>query len=243
LAWLVAALLLPTGLVWLLGLLLPSGRAMRRVERAFLRLALLVGGLRTRVRGTEHVSGAQRFVIVSNHASYADIAALDAMLPLDFLYVAKREVLGWPLIGLYIRKAGHLTVERFDTRESAADADKLKQAVQAGHSVLVFPEGTFTAASGLRPFRLGAFKAAAEAGIAVLPVVLRGTRRVLPDGVWVPRRGPLDLEILPPIHAEGAEWREVVGLRDRVAQAIAERCGEPRLDMLAGAPPVRPAGP
>jgi 1-acyl-sn-glycerol-3-phosphate acyltransferase len=102
--------------------------------------------------------------------------------------------------------------------------------------VLVFPEGTFTGSAGLRPFRLGAFKTAAETGTPVVPLALRGTRRVLRDGEWLPHPRPIELRILPPLSASGSEWRQVVELRDRVAERVAEQCGEPRLDLVAGGP-------
>jgi 1-acyl-sn-glycerol-3-phosphate acyltransferase len=239
-AYLGAVLALPTLGVWLLGRMCPPGRTMRALERGFVRLAMRLSGCRASVSGTEHLSGPGPFVLACNHASYADVAALLALLPRQFLFVAKREVLAWPLIGLFVRKSRHLTVERFDTRDSAAGAEKMAQAIREGHSVLVFPEGTFTGAAGLRPFRLGAFKTAVETGTPVVPLALRGTRRVLRDGEWLPRPHRIELQILPPLRADGGEWREVIALRDRVAAAVAEHCGEPRLDLVAGGPP-RPA--
>jgi 1-acyl-sn-glycerol-3-phosphate acyltransferase len=239
-AYLGLILALPTAAVWLLGLVLPAGRVMRALERGFLRLVVRVSGCRASVSGTENLAGPGPFVLACNHASYADVAALLALMPRQFLFVAKREVLAWPLVGLFVRKSHHLTVERFDIKDSAADAEKMAHAIREGHSVLVFPEGTFTGAAGLRPFRLGAFKTAVETGTPVVPLALRGTRRVLRDGDWLPRPHRIELQILPPLRAGGSEWREVIELRDRVAAAVAEHCGEPRLDLVAGGP-QRPA--
>lgn len=229
--------MLPAALaLWILGLALPAGPAMRALERAFCRLAVWLAGCRVSVTGAENLAAPGPFVLACNHASYADIPALLALLPRDFLFVAKREVLSWPLVGLFVRKSRHLTVERFDTKESAAAADKLAMAIRAGHSVLVFPEGTFTSAAGLRPFRMGAFKTAAETGTPVVPLALRGTRRVLRDGEWIPRPHSIELRILPPLAASGTDWRQVVELRDRARDAVAEHCGELRLDLVAGGP-------
>ena len=102
--------------------------------------------------------------------------------------------------------------------------------------MVVFPEGTFTRTTGLRPFRLGAFKTAVETGTPVVPVAIRGTRAVLRDKTWIPRPGPIAFEIGAPIAPAGSEWRDVVALRDQVADYVAERCGEPRLDIVAGGP-------
>src|SRR6185295_9351505 len=152
----------------------------------------------------------------------------------------KREALAYPVVGTYVKRAGHLTVDRVDAQQSVADAEATARALAAGEAILFFPEGTFTAATGLRPFRLGAFKTAAEAGVPVVPMALRGTRQVLRgDSPW-PHPGRVHLWIGPPIQPEGTDWSAIVGLRDRVAEAIAAHCGEPRLDLVA-AGPERPA--
>ena len=117
-----------------------------------------------------------------------------------------------------------------------ADAGRVARALEEGDSVLFFPEGTFTGTAGLRPFRLGAFQAAARAGAAVVPLALQGTRAVLPEATWLPRPRTIRLWIGAPLVAEGEGWRAVVALRDRVADAIAAHCGEPRLDLVPGGP-------
>ena len=84
-----------------------------------------------------------------------------------------------------------------------ADAERLADVVRRGRSLAVFPEGTFVARPGLLPFHLGAFMAAARAGVPVLPVVIRGHRELLPAGRWWPRRAALAVEILAPIQPPG----------------------------------------
>jgi fatty-acyl-CoA synthase len=230
----VALLLVPP--FCLAAAVLPGRRAALALQRAGSRLLLRAAGCRLEVEGAAHLRAPRPLVLASNHASYVDVAALLALLPMDFLFVAKKEVLSWPLFRMIVRKGGHVTVDRWDARQGVADAGKVAQALEAGDSVLFFPEGTFTAAAGLRPFRLGAFQAASQAGAAVVPLALQGTRAVLADKTWIPRPRTIRLWIGPPVVAEGEGWRAVVALRDRVAEAIAARCGEPRLDLVAGGP-------
>jgi len=184
----------------------------------------------------ENLSSPGPFVLASNHASYADVAVLMALVPADFLFVAKHEIQGWPLIGLYVRKAGHLLVDRWDFRQGVEDAGRVARAIEDGATVVFFPEGTFTADAGLRPFRLGAFKIAVDTGAPVIPLSLQGTRGVLREGWWLPRPGTIRLWVGPPVLPQGDGWRAVVDLRDRVADAIAAHCGEPRLDLVAAGP-------
>jgi 1-acyl-sn-glycerol-3-phosphate acyltransferase len=232
-----AAVLVPAALVvWLLALLLPA-KAIRRLEAAAAGGALRILGCQLRVEGAENMPARGPLLLASNHASYADVPALLALLPRRALFLAKREVLSWPVVGTFVRKRRHLTVDRWDLKSSVADAGRVARVLEEGEAVLVFPEGTFTAATGLRPFRLGAFKTAVETGVPIVPLALRGTRQVLRGGQWLPRPHAIELWIGAPIAPEGDGFRAVVALRDQVAAAIAAHCGEPVLDMVAGGPP------
>jgi fatty-acyl-CoA synthase len=235
-AWL--ALVLPAVLLpaWLVVALVPSRRLAFVTSRIGTGLVLRLAGCSLAVEGLERLPGSGPLVLAANHASYADVAALIALLPLDLLFVAKRETLRYPLIGTFVRRAGHPTVDRWDARQSLADTDLATRALAAGEVVVFFPEGTFAAATGLRPFRLGAFKAAADAGARVVPVALRGTRQVLRANEWLPRPGPIRVVIAEPASPSGADLPSLVRLRDTVAEAIAARCGEPRLDLVAAGP-------
>jgi 1-acyl-sn-glycerol-3-phosphate acyltransferase len=235
-AYLAVALVPPLLLAWLLVELLPGRKPALALERAFFRLMFFIAGFRLRVHGLEHLRGPGPRILACNHASYADIPVLLALVPRDFLFVAKKEIASWPLVGAFVRRAGHLTVDRWDAPQSINDAASLARAIEDGWSVLVFPEGTFTAAAGLRPFRLGAFAAAVQTGAPVVPLALSGTRRVLRDGDWLPRPGPIELWAGLPMSPAGEGFRAVLELRDRVADAIAARCQEPRLDLVAGGP-------
>ena len=146
--------------------------------------------------------------------------------------MAKRELLRWPLVGRVIRKVGHLTVERIRTSQSVADADRVTEALKSGTSVLVFPEGTFIRSPGILPFRLGAFKAAMETGSPVIPVVLFGTRDVLPADRYLPQPGPLTVLIGAPFRPAGSGWPDMVRLRDETRNWIAQRSGEPELERV-----------
>src|SRR6185437_15718207 len=119
--------------------------------------------------------------------------------------------------------------ERFDVQKSAEHADELVGAVRGGQSLIVFPEGTLLRHAGLMPFRTGAFQAAAQAGVPVVPVALRGVRSVLRDETWYLRRSPISVTIAPPISPRGGDWNAAVKLRDQVRAQILKHCGEPDL--------------
>jgi 1-acyl-sn-glycerol-3-phosphate acyltransferase len=221
--------------IWLLALVVPWRRVLARAVRLGSRFYILMSGCRLQVRGLDHLREGEHapYILVSNHASYLDPLPLLAVLPLDYAFAVKREAASWPVLGTFIRRLGHLPVERDHPRASAASAESLSDALRKGRSVFFFPEGTFTHATGLRPFKLGAFKLAVELGRSVVPLALKGTRRWLRDGNWLPRRSDLEIIIGAPIYPGSPSLSEVVRLRDEAARAIQEHVGEPRLDLVA----------
>jgi 1-acyl-sn-glycerol-3-phosphate acyltransferase len=217
----------------LAAVLVLSGRPLRWLTHHCARMLLRLVSRRVEVVGLDNLPARRPLLLACNHTSYLDVVVLTALLPVDVVFVAKQEVRTWPLVGRLVRRSGHPTVDRSDSQQSVADAAGIQETIAGGQNVLFFPEGTFTPAAGLRPFRLGTFKAAVEAGLPVVPVALQGLRSVLRPGSWRLRPPCPRLEIAPPVAATGADWRAIVDLRERVADAIAARCGEPRLDLVA----------
>jgi 1-acyl-sn-glycerol-3-phosphate acyltransferase len=219
--------------VWATVALLPSRRLAFTLGRLGTRVGLGLMGCRLSAEGLERIPRRGAVVFACNHASYTDVFALVALLPRDVLFVAKKEVLCYPIIRTFVRRLDYPTVDRLDFQRSLADAERATGALGEGEAVVFFPEGTFVAATGLRPFRLGAFKAAVDAGVPVVPLALRGTRQVLRGNGPLPRPGPIRLFVGEPVSPEGEGLSSLVGFRDRVAEVIAAHCGEPRLDVVA----------
>ena len=91
---------------------------------------------------------------------------------------------------------------------------------------MIFPEGTFVRGPGLLPFRLGAFRAAVDAGRPIVPVAIAGTRHVLPDGTWLFRHGRITVTIGAPLQPQATDWPEMVRLRREALEHIVRECGE-----------------
>ena len=223
-----ALLLLPT---WLFVLVSRSREISARVTTAALRVYVKVAGWRVRVDGQEHLRENVPRMIVANHTSYADIVVLMAALGTDYHFVAKAEVMSMPFFRTFLRKLGHFSFHRQNPRERLHQAEQIENALRRGESVFVFPEGTFTAQAGVRPFHLGAFKAAIAAQREIVPIALDGTRRVLRDGTWLPRPGAIRITICPPIPPprSAEDWQEIVRVRDAAREIIANFAHEPLL--------------
>jgi 1-acyl-sn-glycerol-3-phosphate acyltransferase len=219
-------------ILWIVLRVAPAGRPAARAMTRWSRFVLALGGLSPRVSGVEHLQAAGPAMLVANHASYIDAVVLMAALPADFRFVAKRRLASYPVIGMVIRRAGHVTVERADQSGRLAGADAIAEALARGTSVFTFPEGTFFRPPGVLPFRLGAFRAAVDAGRPVVPIALRGTRAVLPDESWLLRRGPIDVVVGSALTVEASGWAEMVRLRDLARAEIARHVGEPPVERV-----------
>ena len=205
--------------------LLPGLERRRRWVSASARMPFTFTGVPVDVSGLDKLPVGD-CVVVANHASYLDGVLLQAYLPPHFSYVIKREVRDLPVMGFLLKRIGSKFVDRFDASASARDARHLLKAARGGESLAFFPEGTFIAEPGLGRFRPGAFAAATRAGIPLVPVVISGSRHMLPAETVLPRYGRLRIDILDPIDESEPAWgnnRELAALaRERILTVLDE---------------------
>ncbi len=174
-------------------------------------------------------------ILVANHASYVDGPVLILALGRSFRFVAKVELLQSMVPRVFLSRIGTVFVERLEREKSMTDAQKLKDKTRVGHALLFFPEGTFTRVAGVLPFHMGAFVAAAEAGVPVVPIAVRGTRSILRDSSGFPRRGAVAVVIGAPLDPKALDapddtWSAAIRLRDAARAHILRYCGEPDLE-------------
>jgi 1-acyl-sn-glycerol-3-phosphate acyltransferase len=208
-----------------LALLVPKLAWRRSVTSALARVALLVLGLRVSVEGLDNLPDGS-CIVVANHASYLDGIVLKAMLPPRFSFVIKREASRMPVAGLLMRRIGSEFVDRHSEGGRQRDARRVIRRAEQGHSLVFFPEGTFDEVPGLKRFHIGAFAAAVRGGMPVVPVIIHGARRALPNRAVIVRPGRIVVEILPALRSEGTD-ADV--LRDETRRLILSRLDEPDL--------------
>jgi 1-acyl-sn-glycerol-3-phosphate acyltransferase len=218
-------------LAWFAVMALPRPASRWSAVRAIARCALLALGTPVSLSGVERIPK-NNAMLVFNHSSYMDVVVLAATLPGEPAFVAKKELAAQVFAGPFTRRLGTHFVERRKFGEGVADANALIAAARQGRNIIFFPEGTFTRRAALSEFYLGAFKVAAEAGMPILPGILRGTRSMLRGEQCFPRRVPLSVEIEEPVKPASADFASVVALRHKVRQVILAKCGEPDLDEL-----------
>ena len=178
-------------------------------------LGLALGGIQLNVMGEENLWKARPAVFVFNHQSPLDLVIGVALMRRDATGVVKKEVedmLGW---GQFLKFVDAAFVDRADpekARQALAPAvEKLKQGLSLG----ICPEGTRSYSPKLGAFKKGAFHMAMQAGVPMVPVVLRNAGEVMHRDAAYMRPGVVDVRVLPPVDTRG--WA-----RQTIDQHVAE---------------------
>jgi len=140
----------------------PRVRFRRWILRSWGSVFLAVVGARVEVIGKPPEPP---FVLVANHLGYLDIPLLASRA--GGVFVAKREIAGWPLIGLLVRGVGTVFVDRGLRRDIPRALGKIEKVLDEGDGVILFPEGTSTPGDEVAPFRPSLLEAPARGGLAV----------------------------------------------------------------------------
>lgn len=161
-------------------------------------LPLALAGVSLNVIGEEHLWSHRPAVFVANHQSSLDPVVVGALLKKDFTVVAKKEARFDPraLVGGLLLDPVY--IDRANSAQARASLAPVVDRIREGTSLMIFPEGTRSATPVLGPFRKGAFHIAIEAGVPIVPIVLRNTGELLRKHSLVIHPGRIDVVVLPP---------------------------------------------
>jgi len=183
---------------------------------------------RLRVEGRQHLPWRGAAVLVSNHASLADILVLFGLWR-PFKWVSKASNFAIPFIGWNMRLNRYVPLVRGDKDSIARMVQTCEEWLERGVPVLLFPEGTRSPDGEVRAFKDGAFRMAIDRQVPLIPIALSGTGDVLPKHGWVMRgTARCRVRVLPPVDPR-TFGGDVSALREHVRGLIvAEKA---RLDL------------
>jgi len=204
----------------------------RRLAVRAIKSIARVCGFRIYVKGVEHLDDARSYVLVPNHTSPLDIAAVLVARP-DAQFVAAAGLFRIPLLGAAMRALGTVPIERNDHERARERVAELGNAVD-DRELVVFAEGGIAPTDELLPFKTGAFVIAITRGVPVVPIAISGAHWILPHhGRLRARPGTLRIEILAPVPTGGVTVDDRHSLAERVRDAI--------IDSLPGSTVAAPA--
>jgi WS/DGAT/MGAT family acyltransferase len=161
-------------------------------------LGSVLAGVRLDICGAEHLA-ARPAVFLFNHQSQLDVLILAKLLRGGFTGVAKKELANRPGFGLMFRLADVAFVDRSDTAQARKALESAVQKLRDGISLVIAPEGTRSVTPALGPFKKGAFHVAMQAGVPIVPIVIRNSGELMWRGASTIRAGSVQIAVLPPI--------------------------------------------
>ena len=190
----------PIGLF--VGIVLRSTDGLYRLGHGGVRLGLALAGIRWKVAGREHLPR-HAAVYCSNHESNVDPAVLFKALHPQLHVLYKAELHRFPIMGTVFDVGGFVPIDRGDRDKAMASIARGAAALRAGHSFLIFPEGTRSRTGHLLPFKKGGFIMAIQAQAPIVPVAIQGGRAAMKRGSAFVRPVRVSVRIGTPISTAG----------------------------------------
>lgn len=183
---------------------------------------LFLIGIRKEVHGSIPNDSKTSYIICPNHSSYLDILLLYAAFPTYFIFLGKKELGSVPVFNIYFKKM-NLLVDRANPKAAHKAIRNACEKLKGGTNLVIFPEGTIpTTTPKMKPFKNGAFFAAAETNTAIIPITFKDNYKLLEDdwGFFARTRpGKSRVYIHPPVFPKN-DASDLLTLREETKSAI-----------------------
>jgi 1-acyl-sn-glycerol-3-phosphate acyltransferase len=190
-----------------------------QVGRLGARMVLWLSGVKLEVAGKEKTRTDRAVIFMPNHQSNFDPPAACVILP-PVLFISKKEFFRVPILGRAMALRGCIPIDRKNRAQAMEAIEAGVRSVKAGHSFLIFPEGTRSANGRLQAFKKGAFILAMKAGAPIVPISISGSVRVMPKGKFEIHPGVVRITVHDPVPTEGCTSDDRQGIMEQVRHAI-----------------------
>jgi 1-acyl-sn-glycerol-3-phosphate acyltransferase len=177
-----------------------GGEKPHNVARIWAKYILAASNIKVTVKGLSNLNRTGSYIYMPNHVSNFDIPVLQAYLPVQFRWLAKAELFKIPIFGYAMKRAGYISINRFDRKSAIQSLNKAAEIIRNGTSVIIFPEGTRSQNQNIQSFKKGGFVLAIDSGVPIIPVIIHGTWRIMQKKHILVRPGNVVLEIKKPIN-------------------------------------------
>lgn len=178
------------------------------------RCCLWIAGVSVTVLGEENVPLDTAVLYVGNHRSYFDILLTYVRVPRPTGYIAKKEMLKFPLLVNWMQNLHCLFLDRDDIKQGLKIILTGIEKVKSGISICIFPEGTRNKVNDtFLPFHEGSFKIAEKSGCPIIPISINNSAAIFEDHFPKIRKAHVVIEYCKPIYVEQLpkEERKFIG--------------------------------
>ena len=218
-----------TGLVYLpLFIVFVNGKikyqAAFYLKKIWARTICVLVFIRVKVVGKENFPLDHPYIICPNHSSYLDIIIMYLVVPAEFAFLGKAEVLKWPIINLFFKREIDIPVYRFSVKRLKECLVIAEQALNAQRNIAIFPEGGWQERSKkLRRFKNGAFILATQTQAPIVPITFKNNFDLFTDHSdfnGICRPGVARVIVHMPISSSADKEKDLISLRNRTYQII-----------------------
>jgi 1-acyl-sn-glycerol-3-phosphate acyltransferase len=192
-----------------------------KCARAWSWLIVKTSGVTIDVQGLERLDPSRSYIFAANHQSIYDIPILFTSLPFQLRIISKDSIGRIPFMGWHLSRTGHVLVDR--DRPGASVVKKMARLVAAGHSLIVFPEGTRSIDGSVAPFKGGSFLIALQSQLPIVPITLVGSRHVMFRGEVTVRPRHVTVIVHDPVETAGLPRGAARELTQAVREIVAAR--------------------
>jgi putative phosphoserine phosphatase/1-acylglycerol-3-phosphate O-acyltransferase len=178
-------------------------------------LGTTMAGIKLAIKGEENLWKQRPAVFILNHQSSADLLISAKLIRKDARGVAKKELQKTPIIGQLLMASGTIFLDRQDKEKSIEALAPAVEALKNGTSIIIFPEGTRSEDYTLGKFKKGAFHLAMQAGVPIVPIILKNAYDAMPKGSSVFKPAMVEVVVLPPVST--IDW-DVAHLDEHIAE-------------------------
>ena len=167
--------------------------------RKWARSLLNLAGAKVSLDGAEHVPATGPVLFVCNHQGYFDIPLLLGYVHKPMAFIAKAETKKIPIISSWMTMMKCVFMKRNNLRQSFEAIEEGSRILKAGHSLVIFPEGTRSKSCQMGPFKPGSLKLALQAQVPIVPITINGTYKLMERQGFLIRQAEVNLTIAEPI--------------------------------------------
>jgi 1-acyl-sn-glycerol-3-phosphate acyltransferase len=167
------------------------------------RYCIIISGTKIKINGLENIPKDNVYCVVSNHQGMMDIPILMSIFHWTLGFIAKKELMFFPILNVWMVAVGCIFLDRKRTRNAVSVFEKGAKQLQNAHPMAIFPEGTRSKGKSVAAFKPGALKLIIKSQVPIIPVTI--------DGSSVLEGGNKSKEIFVTIHPK-IEFAEIADL-------------------------------
>ena len=180
--------------------------------------------IRVKIDFEEEFPKGQPYIVCANHASYLDIILMFLILPDDFAFLGKAEVLKWPIINIFFKRGVDIPVYRGSVKRAKECLDLADTALKGGRSIAIFPEGGMDInRHNLKRFKNGAFRLAMENKVLIVPLTFLNNWKLFSDHIDLLGSGSpgvARIKIHKAIPMDSEYYKDLISLREQTYSII-----------------------